>query len=149
MLTPASQLDRKFREIRPLLPLTQRPSPGWIRAIRNALGMTTGQLARRMGVKQPRITELEAAEKAGKITLQSLERAAEAMGCRVVYVLVPERPLTEVLTERALRVADAQLASVDQTMRLEAQGVPGQQNEARAGLVDQLLRKPSRLWDDP
>jgi len=86
---------------------------------------------------------------AGKITLQSLERAAEAMGCRVVYVLVPERPLTEVLTERAAGVADAQLASVDQTMRLEAQGVPGQQNEARADLIGQLLRKPSRLWDDP
>ena len=149
MLTPASQLDRKFREIRPLLSLTQRPSPGWIRAIRSALGMTTGQLARRMGVEQPRITELELAEKAGKITLKSLERAAEAMGCRVVYVLVPERPLTEVLKERAVRVANAQLASVDQTMRLEAQAVPGQNSEARAGLIGELLRKPSRLWDDP
>jgi predicted DNA-binding mobile mystery protein A len=111
--------------------------------------MTTGQLARRMGVEQPRITELELAEKAGKITLKSLERAAEAMGCRVVYVLVPERPLTEVLKERAARAADARLASVGQTMRLEAQAIPGQQNEARAGLIGQLLRKPSRLWDDP
>ena len=63
--------------------------------------------------------------------------------------LVPERPLTEVLKERAARIADAQLASADQTMRLEAQGVPGQQNEARASLIGQLLRKPSRLWDDP
>jgi predicted DNA-binding mobile mystery protein A len=111
--------------------------------------MTTGQLARRMGVKQPRIVELEYAEKAGKITLQSLERAAEAMGCRVVYILVPERPLTEVLKERAVRVANAQLASVEQTMRLEAQAVPGQNGDARAGLVGQLLRKSSRLWDDP
>ena len=149
MLTSASQLDRKFREIRRFLSLAQRPSQGWIRAIRSALGMTTGQLARRMGVEQPRITELELAEKAGKITLKSLERAAEAMGCRVVYVLVPKRPLTEVLKERAARAADARLASVGQTMRLEAQAIPGQQNEARAGLIGQLLRKPSRLWDDP
>lgn len=149
MPTSASQLDRKFREIRRLLPLAQRPSLGWIRAIRNAVGMTTGQLARRMGVKQPRIVELEHAEKAGKITLQSLERAAEALGCRVVYVLVPERPLTDVLEERAARVADAQLASVDQTMRLEAQEVPEQDKGTRKHMIDQLLQKSSRLWDDP
>ncbi len=111
--------------------------------------MTTGQLARRMGVKQPRIVELEHAEKAGKITLQSLERAAEALGCRVVYVLVPERPLTDVLEERAARVADAQLASVDQTMRLEAQEVPEQDKGIRKHMIDQLLQKSSRLWDDP
>jgi predicted DNA-binding mobile mystery protein A len=148
MQTPASQLDRKFHEIRRVLPLTQRPSLGWIRAIRNALGMTTAQLARRMGVKQPRIVELERAEKDGKITLLSLERAAEAMGCRVVYVLVPERPLTDVLQDRAKAAADMRLAAVDQTMRLESQAVTGRHAESRATLIEQLLRKPSRLWDD-
>lgn len=148
MLTPSSQLDRKFAELRRLLPLAERPGRGWIRAIREALGMTTAQLARRIGVKQPRITELEQAEQAGKITLQSLERAAEALGCRVVYVLVPEKPLTDVLRQRASRLADKQLASVDQTMRLEAQAVPEQNTDARESLIAQMLRKPSRLWDE-
>jgi predicted DNA-binding mobile mystery protein A len=148
MITPKSQLDRKFAKLHRSLPLAERPSRGWIRAIREALGMTTGQLARRMKVKQPRIVELEQAEKARKITLQSLDRAAEALGCRVVYVLVPARPLADVLCERAARAADRQLASVDQTMQLEAQAVPGRNTEARALLIRQLLRKPSRLWDE-
>lgn len=149
MITPTAQLDRKFAEIRPFLMLAQRPGRGWVRAIREALGMTTAQLARRMGVTQPRIIALEKAETSKAITMQSLERAAEAMGCRVVYVLVPEQPLTDALRERAERKADQQLASVDQTMRLEAQSVPGQNAEMREHLVRQLLRKPSGLWDEP
>lgn len=111
--------------------------------------MTTGQLARRMKVKQPRIVELEQAEKARKITLQSLDRAAEALGCRVVYVLVPVRPLTEVLCERAARAAERQQACVDQTMQLEGQAVPDRKKDARKQLIGQLLQKPSRLWDEP
>jgi predicted DNA-binding mobile mystery protein A len=149
MITPASQLDRKFAKLHRLLPLAERPYRGWIRAVREALGMNTRQLARRMNVMQPRIVELEQAEKDRKITLQSLDRAAEALGCRVVYMLVPVRPLADVLEERAELLADRQLAAVDQNMRLEAQAVPGRKTEARKRLIGQLLLKPSRLWDEP
>ncbi len=112
--------------------------------------MTTGQLAQRMKVHQPRIVELEKAEAKGNITMRSLERAAEALGCRVVYVLVPLKPLTTVLEERALQMAERQLSSVEQTMRLEAQGVDDeeQRKRARQRLADELLRRPARLWDD-
>lgn len=104
-----------------------------------------------MGVKQPRITELEQGEASGKITIQSLERAAEAMGCRLVYALVPMRPLSDMINERALGIAGQQLASIEQTMRLENQGVTDEarHREALARLVDALKRKPARLWDGP
>ena len=36
-------LDQRFRTLRPLA-ATQRPPKGWVRAIRDALGMTTAQL---------------------------------------------------------------------------------------------------------
>ncbi|MFT6673040.1 MAG: putative DNA-binding mobile mystery protein A [Afipia broomeae] len=149
MVTASEQLDRRFDELRHLA-TTVRPARGWIRAIRDALGMTTAQLARRMNVQQPRIVELEKAESKGNITMQSLERAAEALGCRVVYALVPIKPLTTTLEERALQVAERQLSLIEQTMRLEAQGVddPVQRTRTRQRLADDLLRHPARLWDD-
>ncbi len=112
--------------------------------------MTTGQLAKRLGVSQPRIVELERGEASGNITLKSLERAAEALGCRLVYVLVPEEPLADRLRKRASLLADRQLAAVRQTMRLEAQEVtdPRQHKDAHRKRVGDLLHRPARLWDE-
>lgn len=151
MVTSYEQLDRRFAELLPFADRAVRPSRGWIRAVREALGMTTAQLAQRIGVKQPRVIELEKGEAHGAITLQSLERAAEALGCRVVYAFVPTQPLTETVRARATLLAEQQLAAVEQTMRLEDQGVTGKarREEARAQLVTELLRRPARLWDAP
>lgn len=142
-------LDRKLLGLRPLVK-TARPPKGWLRAIRNALGMTTAQLARRMGVTQPRIIELEQSEVSGSVTLHSLQRAAEALGCRVVYAIVPDRPLADTVRMRAERVADKQLASVRHTMSLEDQAVKGKRagKELRRQFMDELLRRPARLWDE-
>src|SRR6266851_7228561 len=111
-------LDKRFSRLRPLTKL-QRPPRGWLRAIRDALGMTTAQLGRRLGVSQPRIVELEKSEVSGSVTLHTLQRAAEALGCRLVYALVPEKPLAETVRERAELIAERQLAAVEHTMRLE------------------------------
>jgi predicted DNA-binding mobile mystery protein A len=148
MVKHYEQLDQHLAKLRPLAN-TPRPARGWVRAIRNTLGMTTRQLAARMGVSQPRIVMLEKAEVDRSITLESLERAAEALGCRVVYALVPEKPLGETLNERASQIADQQLVSIDQTMKLESQGVTNSRvrNELRKGLAEKLLRRPARLWD--
>ena len=120
------------------------------RAIREALGMTTGQLAKRLGVHQPRVVELERGEATGNITVKSLDRAAKALGCRLVYALVPEEPLADTISKRASILADRQLAYVQQTMRLEAQEVTdkNQQKDAHEKLVGNLLRRPARLWDE-
>lgn len=150
MVTQSEQLDRRFDALGPLARMT-RPSRGWVRAIREALGMTTGQLAKRLGVQQPRVIELERGEASGNITVQSLERAAEALGCRLVYALVPSEPLTDSLKRRASLLANRHLASTEQTMRLEAQEVIDEtrRDASRRALVEQLLRRPARLWDEP
>jgi predicted DNA-binding mobile mystery protein A len=129
---------------------TQRPPKGWLRAIRDALGMTTGQYARRLGVSQPRIVELEKSERSGSVTLNTLRRAAEALGCRLVYVLVPDRPLAEVVTERAALIAERQSKAVEHTMRLEDQAVKdkGAARALRQQMTEELLRRPARLWDE-
>ena len=142
-------LDKRFAVLRPLAD-AKRPPKGWIRAIRDSLGMTSAQFARRMNVVQSSAVELEQSEARGGITLKRLERAAEALGCRVVYALVPEQPLSEVVRARAERIAERQLAAVEHTMRLENQGVPDKKARAelRQRAIDDLLRNPSRLWDE-
>jgi predicted DNA-binding mobile mystery protein A len=150
MTQPYEQLDKRFNKLRPWAKHTTRPPNGWVRAVRQALGMTTGQMAKRIKVSQPRINELEKAEVHGNITLNSLERAAEALGCRVIYMLIPAKPLKETLAERAHLAAERQLAAVEQTMRLEAQEVSDRAHRQTAlkKLTDSLLRRPARLWDD-
>ncbi|WP_271613414.1 mobile mystery protein A [Bradyrhizobium sp. CCBAU 51627] len=142
-------LDSRFATLR-ALSHAQRPPKGWIRAIRDALGMTTAQYAKRLGVSQPRIVELEKSEQGGSVTLNTLQRAAEALGCRLVYVLVPERPLAEVVTKRAAEIAERQSRAIEQTMRLEDQAVDDNQaaRALREQAIEDLLKRPARLWDD-
>lgn len=142
-------LDKRFSTLRPLTE-SARPPKGWVRAIRDALGMTTAQLAQRLGVSQPRVVELEKSEVGGNVSLNSLQRAAEALGCRLVYVLVPERPLAETVRERAELVAQRQISAVAQSMRLEDQEVTSKDaaKELQRRHVERLLQRPARLWDD-
>jgi predicted DNA-binding mobile mystery protein A len=151
MTLAAQQLDRRFSEMHDALSRADRPPKGWIKAIREALGMTTAQLAARMGVPQPRVAELEKRESNRAVTLKSLERAAEALDCQLVYILVPRGSLEERLNAQAERVADQHLAAVDQTMRLEKQGVDDKQQREtmRKKIIATLLERPSRLWQTP
>lgn len=142
-------LDQYFSNLRVL---AQRPRPpkGWVRAIRDALGMTTAQFAMRLSVSQPRIIKLERAEADGTMTLRTLQRAAEALGCRLVYALVPEKPLAEMVQERAALIADRRATAVEHTMRLEDQAVTDEDaaSALRQQMIQELLRRPARLWDE-
>jgi predicted DNA-binding mobile mystery protein A len=141
-------LDTQLKPLRDMEPLI-RPGRGWIKAIREAIGMTTGQFARRLGVSQPRVAALEKAEADGVVTLKSLRQAAEALDCDFVYALVPRKPLEQVVKDRARDVAERQLARTDQTMRLENQAVSkARMVRARDELAAELLRSDRRLWAD-
>lgn len=127
---------------------TPAPPRGWVRAIRDALGMTTRELAARAGVSAPRITQIEHAEVEGALTLATLERVAQALGCRLEYVLVPQRPLQEMVRSQAQHKAAQMLAEVDHTMSLEQQRTD---DEARRRTLERLTDDAiSRrgLWSD-
>ena len=150
-----SELARKHLDER-LTPLREsaefvRPPRGWVRAIRDALGMTTGQLAKRIGVDQSRISKLEQAEIEGSVTLKTLRQAAEGLGCTLVYAFVPNPSLAALVRERAEKIADRELARVDHTMRLENQALTQRDlKQERQRLVSALLTgNPRRLWDEP
>ena len=151
MRLAADQIDRRFEDIRPLMNQLGRPQRGWIKAIREGLGMTSAQLATRMGIRQPSVAELEKSEAEKRITLASLERVAEALDCRLVYMLVPNQPLSARVTKRANEMAEEQLAAVNQTMKLEQQSVVNvrQREILKSRIIQALLDKPSRLWQPP
>lgn len=142
-------LDRKLAALRGLDGLT-RPSHGWVRAIRDALGMTTRQFGARLGVAPSTVTGIEQGEVKDSVSLRTLRLAAEALGCRLVYAFVPEQSLQDSVFDRAARLADAQLARAHHTMSLENQALGSDDLAAeRDRLIDDLLRgDPRRLWDE-
>jgi len=100
------------------------PGQGWLRTVREALNMPQRELARRMGISQPSAQALERREVRGTITLESLERAADALGCDLVYALISRQPLETTLRQQAEKVARIQWGAVEHTMALEDQAVP-------------------------
>lgn len=142
------QLDRRLKALRNNAGLN-RPPQGWVRAIRSALGMTAGQLGRRMGVTRQRAEALEKAEKGGSLTLDSLERAARALDCSFVYAFVPTKPLEKMVEERAMKVALRRMASTEHSMALEAQQVDEvDRKEQLKSIVARLIdRTPADLWE--
>jgi len=63
---------------------------GWLRAVRQAVGIPVMEAAERMGVGQSEVFRMEYAEGRGVIELGTLRRAAEALGCELVYGLTPK-----------------------------------------------------------
>lgn len=97
------------------------PQRGWIRAIRDALGMPAVDLAERMGVTGATVRSLEKSEVSGGIRISSLRRAAEAMDCTLVYAFIPNRGLESTVRSQAHAILAEQEARVQQTMLLEEQ----------------------------
>ena len=124
------------------------PVKGWIRAIREALGMSGKQLASRLSVSQPRIPRLEQDEVSGVVSLKTMRQAAEAMDCVFVYAIVPRTSLEETVRVQARKVADALMRRVSHSMLLEAQNLS--KEEQRASLdaaIEELVREmPKELW---
>ena len=114
------RLDDRFSRLRPLAELA-RPHTGWIRALRDALGMSSADLARRMGVSQQRIPAIERGEQNMAIKLDTMLRAADALDCTLVYALIPRSSLNDMVTAQAQRKATVQVRRVTQHSRLEDQ----------------------------
>jgi predicted DNA-binding mobile mystery protein A len=131
--------------------LPPRPPTGWIKAIREGLGMAATHLAARLGVTTSTVTRLETSEADDTISLATLRRAAEALGCELHYALVPKQSLADTLESRALALARQQMASVSHTMALEAQATSRETVEAQTRALAENLLKGSRraLWKAP
>ena len=143
------QLDQRLSQIRGATQLLEPPKGGWVTALRVAYGMSQAYLARRMGVSQQAVSQLERREADGSLTLRSLAEAAEALGGRLVYAIVPSGSIDERIEARALELARQTLASVDHTMRLEDQETTPDLEERVRALARELKATPEDLWGGP
>jgi predicted DNA-binding mobile mystery protein A len=137
------------RAVRPSTAL-RRPSEGWLRTVRKALGMSGVQLAKKMGVTRARVAQAEAAELTGAATLKSMQAAAEAMGCRFVYAIVPPQRIEDLVSAQARKKAVAIVATASKHMALEGQALSSKQNNADIARLarDLAYDMPQDFWSD-
>lgn len=142
------QLDKTLKQFSPLLAINA-PRKGWIRAIRDALGISTRQLGDRLEVNKSRITRIEQDEVSGSVTLKTMQRMADIFDCVFVYGFVPRKTLEDTLRKQATHIAQKSLARVSHTMALEDQGLTiEEQKKALESTVDELIRTmPKSLWE--
>lgn len=141
-----SHLDGRFRDIGPTTRFAV-PIRGWIHAVRVGLGLSSAQLAKRLGIKQPSVVALEQSEAKGTMELATLRRVAAALDCTLVYALVPNKPLESIVRDKARGLMRRRLEPIEQSMLLENQKVDVNDFEER---VDEFVREmnPRLVWDE-
>jgi len=139
----AQQIDRRVQPLRSIqLP---RPPKGWIRALREAMGVSSGELARRLQANRSLASQQEKAEVEDRITLRSLRACADALDCDLVYAFVPRgATIEQTLTMRARDEAAKTVGRVEHSMALEDQA-SGNVQQA----VDAQVRRIRRSGKKP
>ena len=127
-----------------------RPKEGWIRTLRKALGMSSPQLAVRLGMSKSQASQMERMEVEDRITLKQLRRVAEAFDCDLVYALVPRKSVAAMVGDRARLKAQRLVNKTDIQMKLEAQQLSNEQLQNQIEIeAERLVRDmPRNLWED-
>lgn len=146
----ARQKTRQLDDVLSAASVPSRPRIGWISSIRQALGMSKTQLARRIDVARQSLDDLESNELKGTITLSSLRNVADALGCDLQYVFVPRKPLGDMVAEQALKRARDKLGRINQSQALEASAMESQSlSRAVVDLAKEIeVKRPADLWND-
>ena len=118
---------------------------GWIKCIRQAIGMSGIHLAQKMGISQNSLSELEKREASKSITIKKLDETAKALDCRLIYGFIPKKKLEEMVEQAALKKAHELLELADTHMSLEDQKVASSKSERIELLKDKLIHKGD-IW---
>ncbi|HZZ05152.1 mobile mystery protein A [Paraburkholderia sp.] len=127
----------------------RRPPPrGWLKAIRESLGLTERQQAGRLGITGSTLHKSELAEAEERITLGQLRKLADGLDCELIYALVPRKPLTQVVEDRARSIALQEVSEVAHTMSLEDQrpATDRLRKQVEQRTVELLRGRWSDLW---
>ena len=126
------------------------PRDGWLRTVRQALGMRLIDVARRIGASEAAVRQSERGEIDGRITISQVTRLANALGCDFAYALIPRVPLERQFEHRVHQLAARDSQRVARSMSLERQDIdPRLTEQHRAELVAQYLRTPPKdLWNE-
>ena len=122
-----------------------RPQQGWLKTIREFLGMTTTQLAKRLEISQPRIVAMEKNER--NIKISTMERIADVLNCDFSYAFVPRENIDDIIYNQAKKKAQKILNKVNKNMGLENQ--LAKTDDLLKDIIEELLDgNISRLWDE-
>ncbi|VAW60571.1 hypothetical protein MNBD_GAMMA11-509 [hydrothermal vent metagenome] len=126
------------------------PPEGWLCTARKALQMSGARLAERLGVSRAQVSKTEKSELSGRVTIKTMQKMAEAMECRFVYAIVPEKSVEEVITAQARKKAEAIVEYTHQHMMLEGQALSDRQIafEVERLITNMVDQQPADFWDD-
>lgn len=131
------QIDHKLSELGSLTTLSI-PREGWIKTIRNALGMPAEELGERVNISQSAVTQFEKKEAEGGISLNSLKKLANGMECDFFYAMIPKTSISEMLERQARKHAERIVHAVAQSMALENQDISIEEKERQ---IEELTKK--------
>ena len=145
--------DLKLRQISESLEKIKKigipdsPKEGWLKSIRTALWMSMDKAASRAGVNASTWEKTEKREQKGTVTIETLQKAANALNCDIHLFLIPREPLDKILEKQASIKADEEIQRLDETMSLEKQkNSPIFLKEMRNKLVQDYMNNPKDLW---
>ena len=125
--------------------IMQCPPQGWLKTIREILGMTTKQLANKIQVSQPRIVKMEKNEQ--NIKISTMQNVADALNCDFIYAFIPREKIDTIIYNQAKKKAIKILNRVNRNMGLENQLT--NTDELLNDIIEELLNdKITRIWDE-
>lgn len=125
------------------------PPEGWLVTLRKALGMSGPQLAKRLDLTKAAIYQAERKELEGAISIKQLQKLATSMNCKLVYAIVPNKPVNEIVFDQAELKAASIVERASIHMGLEKQSLTKKQIQEEVIRVATELANdmPSDLWD--
>lgn len=135
--------QKKFDALKKVI--ITRPPQGWLKTIREFLGMTTTQLAKRLEISQPRIVAMEKNERNVKIS--TMEKIADVLNCDFSYAFVPRENIDDIIYNQAKKKAKKILDKVNKNMGLENQ--LAKTDDLLKDIIEELLDgNIARIWDE-
>ena len=143
------QLNEKLAQLT-VLQHVNVPPIGWIKAIRNGIGMSMEQLGKKLSITKQGVMDIEKREKEGAVTIKSMQELAKALDLKFVYGFVPNAgSLDQMIENRALEIATKIVERTSTTMKLEDQANSKEriENAIKERASEIINKTPKILWD--
>lgn len=143
------QLNAKLLSFAPMSRIVIPPS-GWIKAIRNTLGMSMQQLANKLSISKQGVLDIEKREVDGSITIKALRELGRVLDMELVYGFVPKDGSLEAMIEKkSNELATKIVLRTSNTMQLEDQGNSKERIEKAIKERTEEIKNemPKILWD--
>ncbi len=118
------------------------PLGGWVAAFQEAIGMSTSALADRVGISRNNVYSAIKNEQSGSISLNQLEKMADAMGGKLVYAIIPRQgEVDDIIMAQARKKAKRIIQRTRAHMALEEQ-IEGLRSQEE--MIEELAREIAR-----